>query len=71
MALFISGFPAVASAEIQTVAEAINKAGRQRMLTQRMVRAYSQIGLKVKKPASEKKDIFGNPSSNSNIFKNS
>jgi len=53
-ALFISGFPTIASAEIQTVAEAINKSGRQRMLTQRIVRAYSQIGLNVERRASEK-----------------
>ena len=53
-ALLIAGFPTVASAEIETVAEAINKSGRQRMLTQRIVRAYSQIGLNVKKSDSEK-----------------
>jgi len=54
IALLIAGFPATASAEIQTVAEAINKAGRQRMLTQRIVRAYAQIGLNVKRPESQK-----------------
>jgi len=54
IAFFITGFPTIASAEIQTVAEAINKSGRQRMLTQRIVRAYAQIGLKVKRRESEK-----------------
>jgi len=52
--LAITVFPATASAEIQSVAEAINKSGRQRMLTQRIVRAYSQIGLSVDRRASEK-----------------
>jgi len=52
--LLFTGFPTTASAEIKTVAEAINKAGRQRMLTQRIVRAYSQVGLNVKKAESEK-----------------
>ncbi len=36
-----------AMAEITTLASAINKAGRQRMLTQRMVKAYCMIGLDV------------------------
>ena len=34
-------------AEISTLPEAINKAGRQRMLSQRMLKAYSMIGLGV------------------------
>ena len=36
-----------ASAEIDTLSSAINKAGRQRMLTQRIVKAYCLVGLKV------------------------
>ncbi len=36
-----------ASAEINTLSSAINKAGRQRMLTQRIVKAYCLVGLKV------------------------
>ena len=38
----------LASAEIESIAEAINKAGRQRMLTQRIVRMYAQVSLGVK-----------------------
>jgi hypothetical protein len=38
-------FPA--QAEITTLSSAINKAGRQRMLTQRMVKAYCMIGIQV------------------------
>jgi len=53
-ALLLTGVPTIASAEIQSVAEAINKSGRQRMLTQRIVRAYSQAGLNVQRPQSEK-----------------
>ena len=44
LALFI---PSYSSAEIQTLASAINKAGRQRMLTQRIVATYSQVGLEI------------------------
>ncbi len=36
-----------ASAEIATLGSAINKAGRQRMLTQRIVKAYCLVGLDV------------------------
>lgn len=35
-------------AEITNIASAINKAGRQRMLTQRMLKAYYMIGINVK-----------------------
>lgn len=35
-------------AEIDSLASAINKAGRQRMLTQRMVKAYCMLGIDVK-----------------------
>ncbi len=38
-----------AQAEDMVLSSAINKAGRQRMLTQRMVRAYCQIGLNVRR----------------------
>lgn len=38
-----------AQAEDITLSSAINKAGRQRMLTQRMVKAYCQIGLNVRR----------------------
>lgn len=44
-AILVSGMPA--QAETLTMMSAINKAGRQRMLTQRMVKAYCQIGLAV------------------------
>lgn len=37
----------VSYAEITTLSSAINKAGRQRMLTQRMVKAYSMVGIGV------------------------
>lgn len=43
---------APAHAEIQTISEAINKAGRQRMLTQRIVRAYAQIGINFRQEKS-------------------
>jgi len=38
----------IASAEISSMPSAINKAGRQRMLTQRIVATYCQIGLDIK-----------------------
>lgn len=37
-----------AQAEISNIASAINKAGRQRMLTQRMLKSYCMIGINVK-----------------------
>ncbi len=39
-------------AEINTISSAINKAGRQRMLTQRIVATYCQIGLDIKTSTS-------------------
>ena len=39
---------APSQAGIDNMASAINKAGRQRMLTQRIVKAYCQIGLDVR-----------------------
>ena len=48
-ALFTSVLTPIPSyAEIDSMASAINKAGRQRMLTQRIVKAYCQIGLGVR-----------------------
>jgi len=38
----------IASAEISSMSSAINKAGRQRMLTQRIVATYCQVGLGIK-----------------------
>lgn len=40
-------------AEITTISSAINKAGRQRMLTQRMVKCYTMIGIEVQKETAE------------------
>lgn len=42
-----------ASAEIGSLSEAINKAGRQRMLTQRMVKSYCMIGIDVQREVAE------------------
>ena len=52
VALAIS-FLSFAEAGITTVNDAINKAGKQRMLSQRMMKDYSMIGMNIK---------FGNPS---------
>ncbi len=49
------GVSTMASAEINSVAESINKAGRQRMLTQRMVRMYVQISIGADAAASQQK----------------
>ena len=46
--------PITSSAAKLTLAEGINKAGRQRMLTQRMVKAYSQMGLELRYRKSER-----------------
>ncbi|HID49005.1 MAG TPA: hypothetical protein EYP40_05220 [Chromatiales bacterium] len=40
-------FSETGAAEITTLSSAINKAGRQRMLTQRMLKAYAMIGIEV------------------------
>ncbi|MCP4995186.1 MAG: hypothetical protein GY934_15615 [Gammaproteobacteria bacterium] len=42
------------AAPIATMGEAINKAGRQRMLTQRMVKAYAQMGQDISYLVAEK-----------------
>jgi len=52
LALFIS-LLSFAEANIATINEAIDQAGRQRMLSQRMMKDYSMIGMSIK---------FGNPS---------
>lgn len=46
--------PCVSTAAKLTLAEGINKAGRQRMLTQRMVKAYSQMGMDLRYQKSKK-----------------
>jgi len=49
--LFVFTLPV--EAEISSISSAINKAGRQRMLTQRMVKSYAMIGIDVQREASE------------------
>jgi nitrate/nitrite-specific signal transduction histidine kinase len=44
---FLILLPATSFAEIYNVSSAINKAGRQRMLSQRIVATYGQIGLEI------------------------
>jgi len=51
LALDLAG---TASAETLTINEAINKAGRQRMLSQRMAKAYCEAGLGVEAERSKK-----------------
>lgn len=56
-------YPLSASAEISSMPEAINKAGRQRMLSQRMAKAYLMIGIdvdyeKAKDQLSSAVDLF-------------
>ena len=41
-------------AEITTLSSAINKAGRQRMLTQRIVKAYCLVGMSVQTSTHKK-----------------
>ncbi len=53
MLLAAASWPVLAAAENRTLMASINKAGRQRMLTQRMVKAYSQIGLDVRKSEAQ------------------
>ena len=55
--------PQLAQAEITSIADAINKSGRQRMLSQRMLSAYYQIGKQInltksKKQLSDARDLF-------------
>ncbi len=44
MAVLVTALPTAAVASNLTMAEAINKAGRQRMLSQRIVKSYLQMG---------------------------
>jgi len=46
--------PLTSTAAKLTLAEGINKAGRQRMLTQRMVKSYCQMGMELRYRKSEK-----------------
>lgn len=41
-------FPFESFADISTMSSAINKAGRQRMLSQRIVATYCQVGMDIK-----------------------
>lgn len=50
LAIFMAG--AVYAIEIKNLAQAVNEAGRQRMLTQRMLKDYAMIGME---------NSFGNP----------
>jgi len=54
IALIALILPLTSMAEKLTLAEGINKAGRQRMLTQRMVKAYCQMGMELRYRKSEK-----------------
>jgi len=51
-------FSQVAYAKIDSLAEAINKAGRQRMLTQRMLKSYSMMGIDVQRETAEQQLRF-------------
>jgi nitrate/nitrite-specific signal transduction histidine kinase len=46
--------PAFAPAQVRDLADAINKAGRQRMLSQRCAKAWLALGLRVSTPQAEK-----------------
>ena len=50
--LIMAALPA--EAEITSISSAINKAGRQRMLSQRMLKAYAMIGIGVQKEEAKK-----------------
>lgn len=54
MVFLLSGYDNSAMAEISDINSAINKAGRQRMLSQRMAKAYLQIGQNVDTQRSTK-----------------
>lgn len=53
LASWVVHIPNGAQAQIQDIAEAINKAGRQRMLTQRIVKTYCQVLLDVRSAQSQ------------------
>lgn len=46
--------PSIAQAEISSIADAINKSGRQRMLSQRILSTYFQVGKKINLTKSKK-----------------
>lgn len=50
----ILSFSPVAQAEISNITSAINQAGRQRMLTQRIVATYCQVGMEIQRDQSRK-----------------
>jgi len=54
IALIALVVPLTSTAAKLTLAEGINKAGRQRMLTQRMVKTYCQMGMELRYRKSEK-----------------
>ena len=54
LAVLLSGYDNFALAEISDLNSAINKAGRQRMLSQRMAKAYLQIGQNIDTQRSTK-----------------
>ncbi len=51
--LLISIFALPVEAEITSISSAINKAGRQRMLSQRMMKCYSMIGIDVQREEAQ------------------
>ena len=54
--LWLGAIPLNTQAGILNMGDAINKAGRQRMLTQRMLKSYSMLGQKIK-PAEAQKEL--------------
>ncbi|MCW8917724.1 MAG: type IV pili methyl-accepting chemotaxis transducer N-terminal domain-containing protein [Gammaproteobacteria bacterium] len=51
--LLLVAFTLPVAAEITSISSAINKAGRQRMLTQRMVKSYCMLGIDVQQDVAE------------------
>ena len=51
--MLLVSMPNIVSANIDNLSSAINKAGRQRMLSQRMVATYSQIGIDIQSRKSK------------------
>lgn len=52
--LGLAGFAQIAQAQISDINSAINKAGRERMLSQRMAKAYFQMGMGIDAEASKR-----------------